>query len=314
MLKNLRISSALIAILVVAQPGCGGSKKVAVSQPGESTVPDVGVADVGDPGDAPSSKEGANISSGDAGLDSAVSFETAPDCSVQSVREQRNLVYKEIPGVDPNLLSVDVYEPVRADGCPAAPLVVWVHGGAWVVGDKANKMADKVALFTQQGWALASVNYRLSKRPAEGREQTVQYPAHNQDVAAAIAWLVENSAQWNANPEELLLFGHSAGAGIVSQISTNERFLEAEGLNLSALRCAAMLDTEAYDVRAMCEEGIEVYLNAFGSDPEVWDEASAINHVEAGKGIPASLIVTRVLMSSLCDGFPISLSDGHRWG
>jgi len=121
----------------------------------------------------------------------------------------------------------------------------------------------------------------------------VRYPLHNQDVAAAIAWLRERATTWGADPARILIFGHSAGAGIVSQLATNERFLAEYGLGLDVLRCAGMLDTEAYDVRAQCEAGTAIYLNAFGTDPAVWDEASALNHIEAGKGIPPCFVVTR---------------------
>ena len=47
-----------------------------------------------------------------------------------------------------------------------------------------------------------------------------------------------------------------------------------------------MLDTEAYDVRAQCEAGEGLYLNAFGMDPAVWDEASALNHVAPARASP----------------------------
>ena len=182
---------------------------------------------------------------------------------------------------------------MRAAGCPAAPLVVWVHGGGWAIGDKRNQIGDKLALFVSEGWVFASVNYRLSPESATTDPDAVRYPLHNQDVTAAIVGLRERSAAWNADPGRMLVFGHSAGAGIVSQVATNERFLAEHGLGLDALRCVGMLDTEAYDVRAQCEAGEGLYLNAFGMDPAVWDEASALNHVAAGKGIPPCFVLTR---------------------
>ena len=66
------------------------------------------------------------------------------------------------------------------------PVVVWVHGGGYRKGDKAQQVAAKVALFAKRGWIFASVNYRLTKLtdPVPAR-----YPAHYDDVAAAVAWL-----------------------------------------------------------------------------------------------------------------------------
>ena len=64
-------------------------------------------------------------------------------------------------------------------------MVVWVHGGGYRVGDKAQQVAAKVALFASRGWIFASVNYRLS-RPGAG---AAQYPDHYDDVATAVTWL-----------------------------------------------------------------------------------------------------------------------------
>ena len=61
--------------------------------------------------------------------------------------------------------------PDRGQDCAAVPVVVWVHGGAFATGDKANFAADKVDLFNDAGWAFASVNYRLPTRHTP-------YPSH----------------------------------------------------------------------------------------------------------------------------------------
>src|SRR6266545_2547027 len=55
--------------------------------------------------------------------------------------------------------ALDLYLPARCD--EAVPLVVYVHGGGFRRGDKASKVDDKVRLFTGEGWAFASVDYRL---------------------------------------------------------------------------------------------------------------------------------------------------------
>lgn len=267
-----------VLICAAALFGCGAGASDATEPDGSTGAADAGRPDSG-------------LAATDAGADAAPADATS--CSLSGYREYLDIPYLTADGVAPDLLSFDLYEPLRSDGCPAAPLVVWVHGGGWSIGDKRNQIADKVELFMAEGWVFASVNYRLSPAVATDDPDAVRYPIHNEDVTAAIAWLRDHAADWRADPERVFVFGHSAGAGIVSQIVTNERFLAAHALGLDAIRCAAMLDTEAYDVRAQCEEGSAIYLNAFGTDPAVWDEASAMSHVEAGKGIPASLVVTR---------------------
>ena len=81
----------------------------------------------------------------------------------------QTFAYRTVPGVDPNLTSVDVYTPLAADGggCTDRPLVVWVHGGGWAGGDKSEFMDDKVPLFNGAGFVFASVNYRITEHLAD---------------------------------------------------------------------------------------------------------------------------------------------------
>ncbi len=199
----------------------------------------------------------------------------------------RGIAYASVSGIAPRFLSLDVYPP--PGGCPA-PVVVWVHGGGWRAGDKSQQMPDKVRLAAEQGWVLVSVNYRLTDVPAAG---DVGYPAHNEDVAAAIAWVHENIADYGGDPERIGLLGHSAGAQIVSSVGTDERYLAAHGLALSDVGCVGALDTEGYDVARRAGAGIPAYRAAFGDDPAVWADASPMTHVATGKDIPSFLVVER---------------------
>ncbi len=214
--------------------------------------------------------------------------------------EQRTAVYGEMAGVDADLLSLDVYEPIRPEGCPPAPVMVYVHGGGWRRGDKANQVDDKVDWFTSAGWVLVSVNYRLSPVaiPADSAEldpERVRYPDHNEDVAAAVAWVYAHAPEIGADTDAVSLMGHSAGATIAASIAVDERYLEAFGLAPDALGCVIALDSAAFDMRERVERGAnpELYLNAFGTEPVVWDDASPTNHVAAGEEFPAFLAVVR---------------------
>lgn len=187
-------------------------------------------------------------------------------------------------GAHGGLTALDVYPLSARDGCPPAPVLVWVHGGAWQVGDKANKLDDKRRLAAERGWTLVSVNYRLVPE--------VHYPVPNEDVAAAVAWVVEHAGDYGADPARVALMGHSAGGGIVAAVTTDERYLAAHGLALSAVDCAVSLDTEGYDVAARADD-VAIYEAMFGDDPALWPQMSPIIHVAAGKDIPDYLIVTR---------------------
>jgi arylformamidase len=201
--------------------------------------------------------------------------------------QTRDLRYASVPGVDPDLLSLDVYP--AAHGCPA-PVVVWVHGGGWRIGDKRNQLDDKRRLWHDAGYTVVSVNYRLSD-PAV--VPAVRYPTHDEDVAAAVAWVHEHIAGYGGDPDRVALLGHSAGAQIVAAIATDERHLAGHGLGLDAVRCVGALDTEGYDVSAMAATGNPIYRAAFGDDPATWTDASPITHVAPGKRIPRFLVVER---------------------
>lgn len=197
------------------------------------------------------------------------------------------IVYKTIPGVDSNLLSLDIYQPVAPLVSPA-PVVIWVHGGAWALGDKLNQMSYKEALCDSLGYVLVSVNYRLSPQSLDLSDTgAVRYPEHNQDVAAAVAWTYLNIAVYGGDPQKMVLLGHSAGAHLVALTGTDESFLQAEGLDLSILNGVGSFDTEAYDIyTSQTQEPNDVFINAFGNDPLVWQQASPIYHVAPGKNIP----------------------------
>ncbi len=199
----------------------------------------------------------------------------------------RDVAYVSVPGVAPRLASLDIYPPPI--GCPA-PVVVWIHGGGWQHGDKKNQLADKIRLFNDKGWMLVSANYRLTD-PSSA--EPAVYPTHNEDVAAAVAWVHDNIAGYGGDPDQIALLGHSAGAQIVASVGTDERYLGAHGLTLSDVRCVGALDTEGFDVARVASTGTAIYRAAFGDDPATWADASPIQHIAAGKGIPAFLVVER---------------------
>lgn len=216
----------------------------------------------------------------------------APDTPTQASATPTTLLlpttvaYKTVAGVDPDLLSLDIYAPADAHN---APVVMWVHGGGYAIGDKAYQMKDKITLFNGQGWILVSVNYRLSV-PNKG---AAQYPDHFLDVAAAVAWVREHIPAYGGDPNRIALLGHSAGADIVSNVAINPIYLKEYGLELSALNCAAPLDTAGFEKAQAGDSEQEQWVNALGNNPNYIAETSATLLIQPNIGIPPMLGVTR---------------------
>jgi acetyl esterase/lipase len=103
-------------------------------------------------------------------------------------------------------LHLDLYLPAT----PAPhPLVIWIHGGGWKYGDKAWMFY--LRKLTQQGFAIASVQYRLSG--------TAKYPAAIDDCRDALHWLERNGSQYGLDTNHLFLSGASAGGQLSALIA-----------------------------------------------------------------------------------------------
>jgi acetyl esterase/lipase len=93
----------------------------------------------------------------------------------------------------------------------------------------------------------------------------------------------------------MMLLGHSAGAFLVSLVSTNDTYLHGVGLGLDAIACTASNDT-SYDIPHEIARGGQqatMFRAAFGDDPSVWVEASPSRNVAPGKGIADFHVITR---------------------
>ena len=133
---------------------------------------------------------------------------TVPD----GVTAHRDLAYVE-KGHERQKL--DLYVPKAAT---PLPVVVWVHGGAWQAGGKNNCPA---IFLTEKGYAVVSVNYRLS--------QHAVFPAQIEDCKAAIRWVRANAKKYNLNPDRIGAWGSSAGGHLVALLGTSGEAKELAG-------------------------------------------------------------------------------------
>lgn len=233
-----------------------------------------------------------------AGLLAATSVACVPPpeaCKGTGTVSHRDLRYAQSPDVAPRLQSLDLYVPTRPAPCGPAPVVVYVHGGGFRIGSKSNNVADKIRLFNDEGWAFASIEYRLYGNPGAGPTNGA-YPAQQEDIASALGFVRQHATGYGIDPERMMLIGHSAGAFLVALEATDLSFVQSAGLDPGDIVCTAPLDTETFDVRAQIEGGGSqeaVYRAVFGNDPTIWDRASPIRNVAPGKGIGSFLMFTQ---------------------
>ena len=159
----------------------------------------------------------------------------------------------------------DVYVSTNppADVAPA-PVILFVHGGGWARGDKANRpvLEPKVAHWVDQGYVVISTNYRMLPTPVAQQAE---------DVAAAIAFAQSQAGLWGGDPKRFVLVGHSAGAHLVALIAAGAR----TAARPQPWRAAVTLDSAALDVAAiMNSRHFGLYDRAFGSDPQKWSAVS----------------------------------------
>ncbi len=110
---------------------------------------------------------------------------------------------------------LDLYVP-KADA--PLPLVIWIHGGGWEGGNKENPPGLNLL---NKGYALASLNYRLS--------QEAEYPAQIEDCKAAVRFLRANAKKYNIDPDHFGVWGASAGGHLVALLGTTGEVKELEG-------------------------------------------------------------------------------------
>jgi acetyl esterase/lipase len=212
-----------------------------------------------------------------------------------TVERTRDIDYAEIKD-DPDAAAhrLDVFRPV---GRAESPVVVFVHGGAWTIGDKDDgcgvyghgNMAEALA---RRGLVVVLPNYRLSPK--------ARHPAHVTDVARAVAWTLRHVQDYSGRPDQVFLLGHSAGGHLVALLATDETYLKAEGFSSKDLKgvvgVSGIYKVDGFDMKwAMksgwmdCNADVHPFASAFGDDPDVIKDASPLTHVRPG--LPPFLLI-----------------------
>jgi acetyl esterase/lipase len=147
---------------------------------------------------------------------------------------------------------LDVYRP---KGAVKPQIIIFIYGGSWSSG-KRQDYGFIANVFAARGYVTVLPDYRLVPK--------VRFPAFIDDGAAAVAWITKNAATYGADPRQIFLIGHSAGAYTVAMLGLDATYLKKASVDASNIRgvigLAGPYDFYPFDVQAT--------IDAFGQTAE----------------------------------------------
>jgi acetyl esterase/lipase len=167
---------------------------------------------------------------------------------------------------------LDVYRP---KGVTNAPVLIFIHGGAWALGDKAfHRNVGRT--FAERGIVVVSVNYGLAP--------WTKHPGQVRDVARAFDWVKKHAAEYGGNPGDVFLSGHSAGGHLAALLALNDRYLVERGYSKDDVSGVIGLNG-VYRVGGTGP----IFGNVFANDEATLRDASPVMHV--GDKQPPVLVI-----------------------
>lgn len=206
--------------------------------------------------------------------------------SPADVTRYNDIVY----GEDVKWQALDVYRPKNEEG-KILPVIISVHGGGWVYGDKDRYQYYCLGL-AQRGFAVVNFTYRLAPE--------FQYPAPFEDTNLAVEWTLAHAEEYGFDTGNIFMVGDSAGAHILSvyaAICTNPDYAKTypftvpEGFvpNAIVLNCGLAEIAVTKDAPGNTAKLMEVFLPDGGTEQEFY-QISMKNHVTAD--YPPTYIMT----------------------
>jgi acetyl esterase/lipase len=203
-------------------------------------------------------------------------------------------------GEDPRQI-LDVYRPTARSG---APVVIFVHGGAYVRRDKdANGEAyGNISIwFARQG--LLGINATYPLAPA------AKWPSGAKNVGGMVAWAKANAMRLGGDPNRIILIGHSAGATHVAGYVFDKSLQPPSGPGIAGAVLISGRYRVDYDPADPDGRNMQAY---FGDDASQYASRSPITHIRDGLPVPVFVVVTEYdnpgldvrgaeLFSALCE-------------
>lgn len=218
---------------------------------------------------------------------------------------------------------MDIYLPAGRDTF-STPLLILIHGGAWIEGDKAD-FKDFVTILQQRfpRYAIANINYRLYNASGQNK-----FPAQENDVKTAVQFLLGKSVEYKYS-HKIILLGASAGAHLA--------LLQAYKYDTIGKPLAVISFFGPTDMTALYNTPANPYIPVLLSqimggtpaqNPSIYQQSSPVNFVKAGLAptlvlqggaddiVPpaqATLLVNALQAAGVTRQFVLYPSEGHGW-
>ena len=174
----------------------------------------------------------------------------------------------------------------RGDPPSGAPVLVYIHGGAWVIGDKREQGLPLLHELARRGWVTVTINYRLSPRAT--------WPDHIVDCKRALAWVRDHIAEYGGDPGFIAVSGGSAGGHLSALLALTPGdpdfqpgFEEADASVDACVPFYGVYDMTAGRGTSRYDEGLltllerRVFKRTLADDPAVFEAASPLRRVSA---------------------------------
>jgi acetyl esterase/lipase len=180
---------------------------------------------------------------------------------------------------------LDIYRSrARAADARPAPVLLQIHGGAWIIGDKSQQGLPLMLHLAAEGWVCVAINYRLSPRAT--------WPEHLVDCKRALAWVREHIAEYGGDPDLICVTGGSAGGHLAAMtaLTANEAKYQPdfEAADTSVAACVpfygvydftALFDGSRASDRAARLLARWVMKTTPDADRKVFEDASPVHHL-----------------------------------
>lgn len=185
---------------------------------------------------------------------------------------------------------LDIYRPTQRppSGCP---VLLQIHGGAWMFGSKNEQGLPLMNYLASQGWICFAINYRLA--PSQ------PFPTQIEDCKKALQWIRREGSQYGANPEFVAVSGGSAGGHLAALMAmTGDSELFSDGSGDTSIQ-AMVPFYGLYDLVPRGEQPNDelvigllnqrLFHQSPEQNPQLWESACPINYLQ--QPLPPAMVI-----------------------